>query len=103
VLYIFPQSHTEKTKPAINKTIESPSCQYGTVPGTPNGMRAIIIIGELKGMILPHTATGPVGSFMATDIMAIEKITRRVTGKLRDCASLISSFTALPMAAYKDE
>ena len=36
-------------------------------------------------------------------IMAIEKITNKVIGKLNDCASRISSLTALPMAAYKEE
>jgi len=36
-------------------------------------------------------------------INAIEKITNIVIGKLKDCASLISSFMALPIAAYKEE
>jgi hypothetical protein len=102
VLYIFPLSHTEKIKPPISRTMERVNCQYGTVPGTPNGIRAIIMIGELKGIMLPQTAIGPVGSFMATGIIAIEKITNSVIGKLNDCASRISSLTALPIAAYKD-
>ena len=40
-------------------THRSASCHQGTVPGTPNGILAIIIIGELNGMILPQTAMGP--------------------------------------------
>ena len=69
-------------KPPISRTIESPNCHQGTVPGTPKGILAIIIIGELKGIILPQTAMGPVGSFMATGIIAIEKMTNKVMGKL---------------------
>ena len=102
VLYIFPQSHTEKTNPAINKAIESPSCQYGTVPGTPNGIRAIIIIGELKGMILPHTANAESGLATAVVIMINDKIMGMVIGSIRDCASCGSSFTTLPTAAKRD-
>ena len=35
--------------------------------------------------------------------VAIEKITSIVTGKASDCASRISSLTALPIAAYNEE
>ena len=103
VRYILPANQVVKTKPAINKAIERPSCHQGTVPGTPYGILAIITMGELKGIILPHTAIGPVGSFIAIDIKAMEKITSMVTGKLNDCASRMSSLTALPIAAYKEE
>ena len=92
-----------KIKPAIKKAMDNPSCHQGTVPGTPKGILAIIMIGELKGIILPQTASGPVGSFMAAVIIAMEKITSIVTGKLSDCASRISSLTALPIAAYREE
>ena len=75
----------------------------GTVLGTPNGIRAIITIGELKGTILAQTATGLLGLAIAGVISAIENITSMVIGKLNDCASRISSFIALPMAAYNEE
>ena len=42
----------------ISETIDKPNCHQGTVLGTPNGILAIITMGELKGMILAHTATG---------------------------------------------
>ena len=99
----FRLSQTEKIKPVINKDIDNPNCHQGTVPGIPNGILAIIIIGELKGIILPQTATGLLGSLMATDISAIAKITSKVMGKLSDCASRMSSLTALPIAAYREE
>ena len=60
-------------------------------------------IGELNGMILDHTASGLDGFDMAGVINAIENITSMVIGKLNDCASLISSLMALPMAAYNEE
>jgi hypothetical protein len=83
--------------------MDNPSCHQGTVPGTPNGIRVIMMIGELKGIMLAQTASLPVGSFSEMDIIAIERITSMVTGKLRDCASRMSSLTALPIAAYKEE
>jgi hypothetical protein len=58
-----------------------------------------MIMGELKGIMLAQTANGPVGSFIAADIIAIEMITSIVIGKLSDWASLISSLTELPIAA----
>ena len=88
-----------KIKPAISKDMESASCHQGTVPGTPNGILAIITIGELKGMMLAQKATGPVGSAIALVIRIMEKMTSKVTGKASDWASRISSLTALPIAA----
>ena len=35
--------------------MDKPNCHQGTVPGTPNGIRDIIIIGELNGMMLAQT------------------------------------------------
>ena len=74
-------------KPAINNAIDKPNCHHGTVFGTPKGIRAIITIGELKGIILDHTAIGLEGFDMAGVIKAMEKMTSMVMGKLRDCAS----------------
>ena len=90
-------------KPAISNTIDKPSCHKGTVLGTPKGMRAIITMGELNGIMLVHTARLLVGLAIAGVINAIEKMISMVIGKLSDCASLISSLIALPIAAYNEE
>lgn len=87
----------------MSNVIDKPNCHQGTVLGTPNGMRAIITMGELKGIILAQTAMALLGLEMAGAIKAMEKIMSMVIGKLNDWASLISSFMALPMAAYKEE
>ena len=71
--------------------------------GTPKGIRAIITIGELKGIMLAQTASGLPGFAIVGAIKKIEKITSIVIGKLNDCASLISSLMALPIAAYNEE
>ena len=83
--------------------MDRPNCHQGTVLGTPNGILAIITIGELKGMMLVHTAIGLDGFDIAGVINAMEKMISIVIGKLSDCASLMSSLIALPMAAYKEE
>ena len=83
--------------------MDKPNCHQGTVLGTPKGILAIITIGELKGMILVQTESVLDGLEIAGVISAMEKITSMVIGKLNDCASLISSLIALPMAAYKEE
>ena len=90
-------------KPAINAAIDAPNCHQGTVPGTPNGILAIIMMGEVNGIMLAQTASGLVGSLITDDISAIEIITSIVTGKLSDCASRMSSLTELPIAAYSEE
>ena len=71
-------------KPAIRNAIDKPNCHQGTVLGTPNGMRTIIIIGELNGMMLDQTANELLGLEMTGVINAIEKITSIVMGKLND-------------------
>ena len=92
-----------KRKPPISKAIDKINCHTGTVPGIPNGMRHIIMIGELNGIMLAQKAKSPVGSAMTGAINAMEKMTSNVTGKESDCASLMSSLTALPMAANNEE
>ena len=89
-------------KPNTNKAIDRPNCQYGTVSGTPKGIRAIITIGEKNGIILAQVANELPGSLIALIIMIIAKIIGRVIGKLRLCASCESSFTALPTAAKSE-
>ena len=103
VRYILAANQVVNMNPAINKTMERPNCHQGTVTGTPNGIRAIITMGELKGMMLAHTASELPGFEMAGVINAMENITSMVMGKLSDCASLMSSLMALPMAAYREE
>jgi len=83
--------------------MDKPNCHQGTVLGTPNGILAIITMGELKGMILAQTAMGLVGLATEELINAMEMMTSMVIGKLRDCASRISSFTALPIAPYNED
>ena len=90
-------------KPAISNTMDNPNCHQGTVLGTPKGIRAIITMGELNGMILAQTATGLPGLAMVGAIKKMEKMTSMVMGKLNDCASRISSLIALPIAAYNEE
>ena len=90
-------------KPAIRDAIDKPNCHHGTVLGTPKGIRAIITIGELNGIMLAQTAKELLGLAIAGVINAMEKIISMVIGKLNDCASLISSLMALPIAAYKEE
>lgn len=91
-----------KKKPPTKLSMDKPICHQGTVLGIPKGMRTIIIIGDVKGIILPHTAIGPEGSFNTAPIIIIEKIMGIIKGKLSDWASRISSFTALPAAANKE-
>ena len=103
VRYMRAANQVVNIKPAMSNAIDNPNCHKGTVLGTPKGILAIITIGELNGMMLVHTAIGLDGFEMAGVINAMENITSMVMGKLSDCASLMSSLMALPMAAYKEE
>ena len=103
VRYILAANQVVNKKPPIKNNIDNPSCHHGTVFGTPKGILAIITIGELNGIILAHTASGLVGFAIAGVINAMENIISIVMGKLNDCASLMSSLIALPIAAYKEE
>ena len=101
--YILAANQVVNINPAISNAIDKPSCHHGTVLGTPKGMRAIITMGELNGIILAQTARLLPGLDIAGVINAIEKMMSMVMGKLSDCASLISSLMALPIAAYNEE
>ncbi len=48
------------------------NCQYGTVPGTPKGILAIITIGDKNGIRLAHVARLPDGLVMAFIMIMIE-------------------------------
>ena len=79
--------------------MDTATCQNGTLP---EGMRAIITIGEEKGIILPQTESGASGLPAAVVIIIKDKIIGIVIGNISDCASCGSSFTTLPTAANKD-
>ena len=68
--------------PAINKTMERPNCHQGTVTGTPNGIRAIITMGELKGMMLAHTVSEPEEFEMAGANNTMDTMTSKLMEKL---------------------
>ena len=87
----------------MSNVMDNANCHQGTVLGTPKGILAIITIGELKGIMLVHTAIELEGFDIAGVIRAMENMMSIVMGKLNDCASLMSSLMALPMAAYKEE
>ncbi len=88
-----------RTKPAMREIIETAICHTGTLP---EGILAIITIGEENGTILPHTDIGASGFPTAVDIMMKDKIMGIVIGNINDCASCGSSFTTLPTAANKE-
>ena len=84
--------------PAINDTIETASCQTGTLP---EGIRHIITIEDENGIILAQTETGASGLATAVVIIIKDKIIGIVMGNIKDCASCGSSLTTLPTAANK--
>ena len=86
-------------KPAISEIIETAICHAGTLP---DGMRAIITIGDEKGIMLPQTEIGASGLPAAVVIITNDKIMGIVIGSIKDCASCGSSFTTLPTAANKE-
>ena len=86
-----------KINPATNDIIESASCQKGI----PDGILAIITIGDEKGIILAQTAIGVSGFAAAVVIIIKDKIIGIVIGSIKDCASWGSSLTTLPTAANR--
>lgn len=88
-----------RTNPATNDSMETISCQAGTLP---DGILAIITIGDEKGIMLPHTASGESGFPAAAVIMINDKMMGMVIGNINDCASWGSSFTTLPTAANRE-
>src|SRR6478672_11298171 len=73
-------SHVVNKNPSISKIMDKPNCQYGTVSGTPKGMRAIITMGEKKGIKLLQVANGPLGSLIALIIMIMPNTIGMVIG-----------------------
>lgn len=88
-----------RIKPAISDNIDTTICQAGTLP---DGIRAIITIGDEKGIILPHIAIGESGFATAAVMIINDKRRGMVIGNIRDCASCGSSLTTLPTAANKE-
>ena len=94
VLYIFAAIQTK----AANVTTMSPmlkaSCQYGT----PNGILAIITIGEVRG-IMEHHKESWLSGFCIVPIATISpRIIGIVTGSM-NCWVSVSLSTADPIAA----
>ena len=67
------------TKPATNEIIDTAICHTGTLP---EGMRAIITIGEENGIILPHTEIGASGLPAAVVIITNDKMMGIVIGSI---------------------
>ena len=67
---IFAASHVVKIKVAYN----SPSESKISHAGMPNGMRAIITIGEVNGMTEVQNAKGELGSLKTDIITMIERM-----------------------------
>ena len=86
-------------KPAISESIDTMICHAGTLP---DGIRAIITIGDEKGIMLLQTERGESGLPTAVVIMMNDRMIGMVMGNIRDCASCGSSFTTLPTAANKE-
>ena len=57
VLYILAASQVQKRKPNIKRVTDNTI----SIIGTPKGIRTIIIIGEVSGIIDSQKATGPSG------------------------------------------
>lgn len=74
-------------------------CQAGTPP---EGILAIITIGEENGIRLPQTANEESGLAAAVVIIINDKIIGIVIGNMSDWASCGSSFTTLPTAAKSE-
>ena len=64
-------------------------------------MRDIITTGDVKGMILAQVARVLLGSLMELIMIMMARMIGIIIGNVRLCASLASSFTALPTAAKR--
>lgn len=96
--YILADSHIIPKNDTYRSTTESSDCHTGM----PNGMRAIITMGEVKGMIEVHKASPELGSCTTL----IDMIRARMMGTIATVCSCEASCmlsTAEPMAAYIDE
>ncbi len=92
--YIFAESHTMPAKEAYSKAKDVHICQAGM----PNGMRAIITIGEVKGIIDVQTASEDAG-FCTTDILTTMPIMIGMTAMLTSWDASWMLSTAEPTAA----
>lgn len=66
--------------------------------GTPKGIRIIMIIGEVKGIIESQKATGPLGLLITKLLMSKANTSGIVMGNMNCCVSASLS-TAEPTAA----
>ena len=92
-----PATHTVTKKPIINKNIDNANCQSGT----PDCMRIIIAMGDVKGMIDNQTDSVLSGLLIITDCASIKvNMSGSVTGNI-NCWVSVSLSTAEPTAANK--
>ncbi len=70
-----------KINPAIRENIDTIICQAGTLP---EGILAIITIGEENGIILPQTEIGASGLPTAVVMIINDKIIGIVIGNIND-------------------
>ena len=83
VLYIFPASQVVAKKPITSMAAEVQICHMGT----PNGIRIIMMTGEVKGINDIHKANGPSGWLVMTPTIMTEKISGIETGSMNCCVS----------------
>ena len=88
--------------------VVSVNVRYSTVSeviishvGMPKGMRAIITIGEVNGIIEHHTARGELGS-LNTDIITIIDTMMGIMMMVLYCCPSCTESTAEPAAAYSE-
>ena len=97
VLYIFAAIQTKPRNVTTINIIEMAICHIGT----PNGMRAIITIGEVSG-IIEHQNESELSGFCMVPIATIRaRIIGIVTGSI-NCWVSVSLSTADPIAAKTD-
>lgn len=90
-------NQTVKMNPAARVAIDTANCQTGT----PNGIRTIITIGEVKGMTESQKESGLEGLLITKEVDRIKaKMSGSVTGSI-NCWVSVSLSTAEPIAANK--
>jgi hypothetical protein len=98
VRYILAASQVQARKVRISKITEANIWGAG---GKPNGIRAIITMGDVRGMIENQTASFPEG-FRKVLIMISSPMTNGIiTGNMNCCVS-VSLSQAAPMAANNE-
>ena len=94
-LYILEATQVVKRKPSTKNKADNANCHAGT----PKGIRIIIAIGEVNGIIDSHT-DNELSGLLITKFIEITKvkISGRVMGSMNCCVS-VSLSTADPTSA----